>query len=117
MPAKKSSNVYPKEALPVYEYERECWGPKTCKRVANRVARDGMGTKYPFKGYLGSSACIPATFGLTRYNGGVSIDGRWYQSVYRPLPKVADGYRIIVVSSWGWRLVHIEDEVNDATDT
>lgn len=116
MAKKPDTNVYPREALPVYVYERECWGPNTCKKIANRVARDGHGAKYPFKGYLGSSACMPATFGLTRYNGGISIDGQWYQSIYRPLPKVADGYQIIVVPTWGWRLIHTETENNATHD-
>jgi hypothetical protein len=106
----KSNRVYPKEALPVYEHERECWGEKTCARIANHTARDGSGTPYPFKGYIGSSASVPAAYGLTIYNGGTSINGKWYRSVHRPLPKVADGYQIITVATWGWRLVHTEKE-------
>ena len=84
---------------PLYVYPAEVWDAKKCCKVAKHFARDGLGTKYPWPGYIGSH------YGETRYNGGTVIDGEWYQGVFRPLPVVADGFTIIRMLSWGWRLI------------
>jgi hypothetical protein len=91
--------------MKTYNHPQETWSEEACKKKANRIAVDGMGTPYPFKGYIGSSASIPSAYGLQRYNGGTSIDGVWYEATFRPLPKLAKGYKIINVPSWGWRIV------------
>jgi hypothetical protein len=93
----------------LFEFPQEIWDAKKCKKLANYTAKDGMGTKHPRKGYLGSSASIPPAFGTIRYNGGCIHDGVWYQGENRPLPKIADGYEIIVISSWGWYIVEIDN--------
>jgi hypothetical protein len=85
-----------------YHYAPEVWDAATCSRIANRTARDGFGTKYPFKGYIGSAQ---TGYGVQCRNGGVVIDGEWYPGYVKPLPVVADGFGIIHVLSWGWRLV------------
>ena len=88
-----------------YVHPQETWDERKCAKLARRYARDGLGTKYPFPGYLGSSACTPATFGQTRYNGGCVRNGDWYEGEEFPFPILPDGYEIVVVRTWGWRLV------------
>jgi hypothetical protein len=46
----------------------EQWDAAKCERMARRIAKDGMGTPYPFRGYIGSSATVGG-YGKTRYNG------------------------------------------------
>jgi hypothetical protein len=90
---------------PLYQYPQEVWDEKTCERKAKHTAKDGLGTKYPFKGYIGSTASVPPAYGPHYWNGGNTYpDGNWYQGHNTPLPKVADGYEIIHILSWGWRI-------------
>jgi hypothetical protein len=65
-----------------------------------------MGTPYPFKGYL---QMLYQSWGYTRYNGGISRDGQWYQGEFRPFPSLAPGYVIVSVLSWGTRLIREVD--------
>ena len=88
-----------------YNYPQETWDKATCESKAKHLAKDGMGTAYPFKGYIGSSASRPTAYGTERYNGGIVIDNEWYEATNRPLPKLAKGFKIVVVPSWGWRIV------------
>jgi hypothetical protein len=88
----------------IYQYPAEVWDKAKCEKMAKRVATDGMGTKYPFKGYLGSSACRPSTFGTELYNGGCVVNGVWYRGEHRPFPILAEGFEIVVVPTWGWRI-------------
>lgn len=97
-----------------YVHPREVWDAKTCEKLAKHTAKDGLGTPYPFKGYLGSSASIPPRFGKIRYNGGKVINGEWYQGEEFPLPEVAEGYEIVKVPSWGWRIVKKEPASTDS---
>ena len=39
------------------------------------------------------------------FNGGIIINGEWYQSVEYPLPIIPDNFVIYCVSSWGYRIV------------
>ena len=80
------------------------WDAKTCKRKAGHLAKDGMGTPYPWKGYIGNY------FGKTRYNGGCGKGGKWYQGEIFPLPKVAEGFEIIHVPAWGYRIVELDGQ-------
>lgn len=89
----------------IYQHKPEVWDAATCEKKAKHRAKDGMGTPYPFRGYIGSSACRPSTFGTERYNGGIVINGEWYQGEHRPFPILAKGFEIVVVPSWGWRIV------------
>jgi hypothetical protein len=75
-----------------YILPQETWGAKKCNRLARHTAKDGMGNKYHFKGYIGSWASMPATFGLTRYNGGCVHDGKWYEAEIRLSPKLAEDF-------------------------
>ncbi|MHC4296493.1 MAG: hypothetical protein ACYS7Y_04270 [Planctomycetota bacterium] len=82
-----------------YTYPRETWDRPTCEKAARRVAKDGMGTKYPFRGYIGQC------WGKHRYNGGFSgPDGDWYEGEIFLLPEVDPDFEIIKVPSWGYRI-------------
>ena len=86
---------------------QETWTPRQCELAAKRFARDGMGTKYPWPGYIGSTHC-PVSYGgygTTRFNGGCCHGGDWYEGEIRLLPVVARGFQIIRVPSWGFRIV------------
>lgn len=89
----------------IYQYKPEVWNEARCKKLAAHRAKDGLGTPYPFLGYLGSSACCPATFGTTKYNGGTVINGEWYEGTCKPFPIIPKTYKIVLVPSWGWRIV------------
>ena len=89
----------------IYNYPIEVWNKETCEKAAKYRAKDGLGTPYPFRGYIGSTASVPAAYGVTRFNGGTVIDGQWYEGINRPHPIVAKGFEIVSVLSWGWRIV------------
>ena len=84
----------------IYQNKQETWSKEQCKKAANRTARDGMGTPYPFKGFIGDSQ-----YGEKLYNGGCIRDDQWYAGEFFPLPIVAEGYKIIRVPTWGYRIV------------
>jgi len=89
----------------IYQHKPENWNAATCAKKAKHLAKDGLGTPYPFRGYIGSSASRPSAFGVERYNGGIVINGKWYEGENRPLPILAKGFKIVVVPTWGWRIV------------
>lgn len=93
-----------------YIHPVEVWDKKTCKAKANHVATDGLGTKYPFKGYIGSGTDVYFPYGKTTFNGGCVREGKWYQGEIRPLPQVASGFVIKRVPSWGYQLVEEKNE-------
>jgi len=95
---------------PLYQHPVEVWDEAKCAKLAKHTAKDGMGTPYPFKGYLGSSASIPPRFGPIRYNGGCVRDDKWYQGENRPLPEVHEDYEIVKVPTWGWRIKRKDTE-------
>lgn len=73
--------------------------------MANRLAKDGLGTPYPFKGYIGADSG-PHAIGVTiRYNGGIVRDDEWHEAEIYPLPQVTEQYEIVRVPRWGWRIV------------
>lgn len=90
-----------------YMNKQEVWDKNTCEKLAKHVAKDGLGTPYPFKGYIGSSTSIPPKFGSIRYNGGCVRDGEWYIGEVFPLPVVADGFAIEKIPSWGYQIVKL----------
>jgi len=91
--------------MKVFTYPREEWDVAKCKKMVNYTATDGMGTKYPFKGYIGSSASRPSAYGLEEYNGGVLIGNEHYNATYREFPSLPLGFKIVAVPSWGWRII------------
>jgi hypothetical protein len=93
--------------MKIYNYPAEIWDAKTCEKKAKHLATDGLGTKYPFRGYIGSSASRPTAYGTETYNGGIVINNEWYNGTNRPLPIVANGFKIVVVPTWGWRIVKL----------
>ena len=89
-----------------FTHPQETWTPRQCELAAKRFARDGMGTRYPWPGYIGSFANPSGSgYGKIRFNGGCCHGGDWYEGEIRPLPFVAKGFKIIRVPSWGWRIV------------
>jgi hypothetical protein len=82
----------------LYQHHAEIWDTAKCRKAARRHAKDGMGTRYPFLGYIGNH------FGETRYNGGCVREGRWWPGENRPLPVVTDAYEIVRVPTWGYQL-------------
>ncbi len=91
--------------MKIYNYPAEIWNAAICQKKAKHLAKDGMGTKYPFRGYIGSSASRPSAYGTEIYNGGCIHGNEWYNGENRPLPTLATGFKIVVVPSWGWRIV------------
>jgi hypothetical protein len=91
--------------MDIYHHPKEKWSHSKCAKAAKHLATDGLGTPYPFKGYLGSSVALPAHFGTTIYNGGCVRNDKWYHGEHFPLPELAPGFKIIVVPTWGWRIV------------
>ena len=94
-----------------YMFPQEKWNKRRCAAAAKHVHLDGCGTALHFKGYIGCPT-EPYGYGKTRFNGGCIHNGDWYEGQIRPLPKVAKGYVIVVIPTWGWRI----REVNN-TDT
>lgn len=91
---------------PLYRHPQPIWDAKTCERRAKRTVTDGLGTPYPFKGYLPYAELGHHAHGISvRYNGGCIREERWWQGEEWPLPQLAEGFRIIVVPSWGYRIV------------
>lgn len=88
---------------PLYQHPQAEWDQKKCERLAKRIARDGMGTKYHFRGYIHPGEI--GHIGGIRYNGGTVIDDEWWQGEEHQLPKLPDGFKFIYVSTWGWRLI------------
>ena len=85
----------------IYQFPQETWNKDKCEKLANHIATDGLGTPYPFKGYIGSSASRPTAFGTEVFNGGCVHDGKWYRGENRPFPKLAHGFEIVIVPTWG----------------
>ncbi len=84
---------------PYYRHPRETWTKARCARFVRHLAKDGVGTPYPFRG------AFVRTVGLVRYNGGTVIGETWYAGEVYYLPKVPQGYTWKQIPSWCWRLV------------
>lgn len=91
--------------MKIYTYKTEVWDGPTCEKMVRHVAKDGLGTPYPFKGYIGPDSGPNAIGEMIRYNGGKAIEGEWVEAEFRPIPQVAAGFDIVRVPRWGWRIV------------
>lgn len=83
---------------PLYPTQPAVWDEATCRKKSRHWARDGLGTRYPFPGYIGQD------FGPIRYNGGCWRGGQWWPGEERPLPVIPATYEIVRVPTWGYRL-------------
>ena len=94
----------------MYIHPREVWDEDKCEKIAKRTARDGMGTKYHFKGYIGTCAgrAPYGGYGRVVYNGMIEREGELYHGEIRRLPRVAKGFKIIKRPTWGYQLVKID---------
>lgn len=82
-----------------FRRQPEVWDTAKCERMAKHTAKDGMGTKYHFKGYIGNH------YGKVRYNGGCVRQDQWYEGEIIPLPQIAPGFRLIRRPTWGWQIL------------
>lgn len=98
----------PKMDSSCYIYPAEKWDKEKCEKMAKIIAKDGLGTPYPFKGYIGSGLTYGGEFGTTIYNGGCVREDKWYQGEHRPLPEVAEGFEIEYVPTWGYRIKKLQ---------
>ena len=93
--------------LPLYQHKTPKWDAQKCAKMAKKIARDGLGTPYPFRGFLHA----PTPLGWTvRYNDGCIRDGKWWQGETFHLPKVAKGFEIVNVPTWGFRIKTVTPE-------
>ena len=83
-----------------YVHKPEIWDAKKCHKKARHLAKDGMGTKYPWRGYIGQ-------FTITPYNGGCTREGEHYDGEIFPLPFIVDGFRLVKRLSWGYFIEEI----------
>lgn len=91
--------------MKIYFHKQEVWGQAKCEKMARRIDKDGLGTPYPFKGYIGSDTGLYSLGVTIRLNGGCVYDGEWYEAEMRPLPQVAEGFEIVNIPRWGWRII------------
>ncbi len=90
-----------------YMNKREVWDAAKCARMARRIAKDGLGTPYPFRG---AYPRYPHGWGRIRYNGGcirpdTGPKRKWYDGEVFPLPKLAKGWKWVHVPTWCPRIV------------
>lgn len=88
-----------------YRPPAEHWDTARCEREVKKISTDAAGTPYPWPGYVGCSTV--QGYGKTRYNGGCNRVGSWWEGEIRDLPEVADGFTLVHIISWGWRIVRV----------
>ncbi len=93
-----------------YIIPQEEWDEKKCLAISKRYAKDGCGTRYHFPGYIGSTTAPVAYggYGSQRYNGGCFREGKHYAGETRLLPKIPDNFEIVMVPTWGYRIIKKE---------
>jgi len=91
---------------PLYQHPQETWDAKKCEKLVKRTIKDGLGTKHHLKGMLHLGELGHYAHGISvRYNGGTVIGDKWWQGEEWPLPKLPDGFQIMYVSTWGYRII------------
>jgi len=98
---------------PLFQNPQQTWDAAKCAKLVKRIKRDGLGTAHSLKGMLYNGEIGGHNGELqVRYNGGcVKGEGaneEWYQGEQWELPILADGFEIVYVSTWGWRIVKTE---------
>lgn len=88
---------------PRYHVPRETWDAKKCAKLAKATQRDGLGTPYSFKGYVGNIIQKSVD-----YNGGTVINGEWYQGIVCELPVIPEGFAFVNVPTWGLRIINVQ---------
>ena len=88
--------------MDLYQHAPEVWDEQKCNLMSTRFAKDGIGTAYPYPGHIGNN------FGEIRYNGGCIRENKYWDGENIPLPIVSDGYEIVRVPSWGYRIKKID---------
>jgi hypothetical protein len=92
-----------KQSAPRYTYPREKWDEKKCRKLARAIQRDGVGTPYPFRGYVGN--ILRKT---QDYNGGTVINDEWYQGVIHLLPEIPPNFQFVMRISWGYQIIEVQ---------
>jgi len=90
----------------LFTMEQETWDYKECLKRSKRIAKDGMGTPYPYRGLISPIGVMyPCYGGTIDYNGGTFRNGEHYRSVRCPLPEIHEDFDFVHSPSWGTFLV------------
>lgn len=93
---------------PLFHKPIAIWDEKKCARLSNKVVKDGLGTPYPFRGFLGNC------FGQFYYNGGCIREGKWYQGELIHHPNIPANYEFFYEYTWGWRIRKVNEGLDSA---
>jgi hypothetical protein len=89
-----------------FKHPQETWDVKKCNLLVKRTIVDGLGTKHHLKGMLHAGELGHYYHGMTvNYNGGTIINGEWWPGEEWTLPKLPEGFEIVLVPTWGYRIV------------
>ena len=92
-----------KHKTKLFRMYQPVWGEAECANRAAHVAKDAMGKPFPHPGSL------KGPYGAVPHSNGTIVGGEWYKGTYHPLPKLAEGYEIIYLPTWGYRLIKQEE--------
>lgn len=88
-----------------YQHPREVWDAKKCAKMAKK--------RYFTLGHYAHGTRV-------RYNGGTVVpwngpeeEQKWYPGEQWPLPEVAEGYVLVRVPTWGYKLIRIEEALKE----
>ena len=91
-----------------YKGPQEVWDLKRCGKAAKYAPKDHWGNRPPKGIIVADSASMPL-YGKRRYNGGIVIDGEWYEGTDNPYPLVPPPYGLFWLSAWGVIITASED--------
>ena len=89
----------------LYQHPQVEWDRKRCEKLAKRIAKDSLGTKYPWAGHIHNGEIGGRQGLIAQYNGGVVIEGKWWPGEQWQLPKLPEGFQFVYMTTWGWRLI------------
>jgi hypothetical protein len=87
---------------------QETWSVAECEKARKYAPADHWGNRPP-KGIIQGSADARPRYGRQRFNGGIIIDGEWYDGTDNPYPIVPDPYVLAWLTSWGMIITTKED--------